>query len=558
MNFLPVEHYSRDYLKTLFLQDINKAVDYVKLYFYDVIGGLDGLYKWECGTFKVYKHKDLYKLLPDVETIINTEDNKSESKTIIKHDKVSLKQIIKNTAFEPYELDFNINKPILYEENNKKMLNMFYHYDYFKKDLKPYNDYNEDIKSNVQFVINHFREVLCNDKDEQFIYFMNWIKNIITLKRNKTAILLKGQQGTGKSLAVNFIDSLIPDDLVCITENFTQQTKFNSEFKNKLILHIEEMPATTVNEWEMISSILKSYITEDKITIEQKGKDSKSLNNYLNVIVCTNRNAIKIEEGDRRWVCLEINNKYKDNKEYFNKLSYVLKDVDVQNAFKSYLVETYTEYFDPRRIPDSIDKQILRLQAIPKPIQFMKEKYLRYKQDVDIILKDLVDEYIKWARETKSTVKMTTYLMRKLLVEHGLNDYLKPDNHKMWHLIISYKDMLDLFKSKLWIDLNEIDEEGDPEPDIIEVNEEENNNNDIIREKDLLINNLMNQLLENKIYHKQINNELLLLKEQMLKLLNENKKLKECINTNSNTESDEESENPFITNNNDDEFNAML
>ncbi len=71
------------------------------------------------------------------------------------------KIIVKSLETNPfiYNQISSITKPRLFREGNKFYINMCY--GFLHKKYKPYDEYDEDIKKNVNKMVNFMREVSC-------------------------------------------------------------------------------------------------------------------------------------------------------------------------------------------------------------------------------------------------------------------------------------------------------------------------------------------------------------------------------------------------------------
>jgi hypothetical protein len=160
-------------------------------------------------------------------------------------------------------------------------------------------------------------------------YVLNWLAHIVQYPAQKTGvcILLYGEQGCGKSTIGEFLlRKIIGLDKMIIT---SKADKMFGKFVNsqgKLLAVLNECSGKdTFN----ICDILKDAITMTTTEQEKKGIDAVAVTDYTNFIFTTNNiNSVKIEEGDRRFMPIEINPELKNNVSYFKEL-YADLDNDV-------------------------------------------------------------------------------------------------------------------------------------------------------------------------------------------------------------------------------------
>ena len=94
---------------------------------------------------------------------------------------------------------------------------------------------------------------------------------------------------------------------------------FNGSLIGKVLLILEEMPCSTEHQWKSISNSLKHFITGNTININEK-QPKITIENVISTIILTNNNSIKIENGDRRYVILDISHEKVGDYKYFEEL----------------------------------------------------------------------------------------------------------------------------------------------------------------------------------------------------------------------------------------------
>ncbi len=67
-------------------------------------------------------------------------------------------------------------------------------------------------------------------------------------------------------------------------------------------------------DWHKYNDHLKSFITEDYLTIEYKGFELKVLKDYTGFIVLSNHDApLQVEMGDQHVMCFDVSSRCKGN-----------------------------------------------------------------------------------------------------------------------------------------------------------------------------------------------------------------------------------------------------
>ena len=94
------------------------------------------------------------------------------------------------------------------------------------------------------------------------------------------------------------------------TQSVKCLTGFNGELMGKCLLILEEMRTESYGEWLKINSTLNAFITEDLISLEDKGKTMIQVNNNLSIIITSNDSPIKMNEKDRRYFLSDVSNQF--------------------------------------------------------------------------------------------------------------------------------------------------------------------------------------------------------------------------------------------------------
>jgi phage/plasmid-associated DNA primase len=152
-------------------------------------------------------------------------------------------------------------------------------------------------------------------------------------------MVLISEQGTGKGFFLNFMRYILRNVNMCEVVGINSITqKHNTIMERKRLAIINEMSSTR-DEFKTNFDKIKVYITDPYITIEPKGVNAYQIENITNLILCSNhQDSIIVESGDRRYTIFEVNDKYKGNKKYFDKLAELCFNQEVANAFYTYLL----------------------------------------------------------------------------------------------------------------------------------------------------------------------------------------------------------------------------
>ena len=141
-------------------------------------------------------------------------------------------------------------------------------------------------------------------------YFINWLSTAFnTMKKNGTAIVLRGVQGAGKNVLYEQIIEYAIGKNYCLTiGNDDLKSNFNISLENKLFVLANEIKGD-FRDGNASYEKLKQYITDEEMRVEQKGVDSRKITNFFNMLIFSNNQTpLQIQGGDRRYTIYETNN----------------------------------------------------------------------------------------------------------------------------------------------------------------------------------------------------------------------------------------------------------
>ena len=245
---------------------------------------------------------------------------------------------------------------IRFYSKDKHVFSMFHGYKY--KCVESINE------AKISDYLKLIHDVIANGDEECYEYLLNWISLIIQKPNAKaeTAIVIKGAQGTGKTMFTNRISKLLKGYSKKNVTNIDHIVgKFNTAIENNKLIVCNELASAETNKY-LNSDALKSVITEKQVEINQKNEKVRTCENVCNLIIVSNNDApIKIENGDRRYVVLEASSVHKGDFDYFTELHKNFDDEFYNNLFTFFMKRDISR-FNPRKIPmTEAKKQIMEL-----------------------------------------------------------------------------------------------------------------------------------------------------------------------------------------------------
>lgn len=354
-------------------------------------------------------------------------------------------------------LSYDVNKPTLYENYLNQCPKI-------KQTYKKYSEFPENIKKQVDTVLNHILEVYCSNKKDSYNFILKWFSNMVRGNRNNSALYIKGPQGAGKSSIVDdFLRHyVIGLDLCYQGGSSPLKSNFNSELSGKLMVLFEELENMGTSEWIAVSSKLKRQITSKTLQIERKGKDVRDETNLNNYILVSNNDCIQDDDG-RRYFILDISTKYIGNKEYFKKLHSCFNDI-VGQAFYSYLLEIDLKDYDPQSYPMTESKLDSFSKRLDNVYKFLKDEYILKHYSLDKkTLSDVNEHYKAYCLENHYKPKGIIEF-HKMLKNVGIEAKKSDKSHKFKITNEELKSIADKYHWVHELDLDECDDEEEISP----------------------------------------------------------------------------------------------
>lgn len=236
-------------------------------------------------------------------------------------------------------------------------------------DLTTYPIIYANDRFDISPITNHIEQKYFENNIKYIRWFKRWLYEILWLKkRTQVAVVMYGEQGTGKTCIVNdLIGTRVmgrvagSKSVYAKSKNFEGiADKFNSEYQNKLLINIDEIQHAKKHD-----SLLKVLITDDINESEEKFKNRTTHTNYTNLWLTTNEDNrfLYITGDDRRYFVKEIKrwftSKTDEVAEYFNKLYDCIKHPRAPAEFMLWVKEAegYDEITDITRIPMTPEKE---------------------------------------------------------------------------------------------------------------------------------------------------------------------------------------------------------
>jgi hypothetical protein len=145
------------------------------------------------------------------------------------------------------------------------------------------------------FIKKLFEHLFPVEEDREYV--LDWFHHAL-VGRNATVLCLVGARGTGKTILLDDIAKpLVGSNMYARGNQSILEDKFNPQFENRRFIFLDEADL----EEEKAIMTIKNY-TNDSITIEKKGCDPYTTQNYVSLALATNiRDRFKVGPQERRF-----------------------------------------------------------------------------------------------------------------------------------------------------------------------------------------------------------------------------------------------------------------
>ena len=191
------------------------------------------------------------------------------------------------------------------EKPRKDIFNLWKGYNISNELAEKYN------VDEAQPILDIIKEIWCDNNEDSYEYVLNYFAHILQKPHIKMGVLLalKSKQGGCKGIVLKKLEEIIGDDHYCQNSNADHLFgNFNGQLEGKVLVNLDEA------FWggdKKLEGVMKNKITEGKQTINKKNKENYIIDCYANYIITTNNDWFAgTTEDDRRYYCLELNNKF--------------------------------------------------------------------------------------------------------------------------------------------------------------------------------------------------------------------------------------------------------
>lgn len=197
---------------------------------------------------------------------------------------------VENTRFNPFaKSEFYLENGVIYRNSFRPTLYM---------ELPKNQTYKEP-----KAIFALIRNLVVSE--DRFHYYLNWFANYFqSLRKTPVAIVLKGDQGSGKGILVDEVITPLLGDKQCfqINDKTIRTNYMGSIVEGRLFINCDEI-THTASDNKTLKNLLKMLVSNKKGSFEKKYANIDEETPLYALILFTSNAAlpIEIEHGDRRF-----------------------------------------------------------------------------------------------------------------------------------------------------------------------------------------------------------------------------------------------------------------
>ncbi len=166
----------------------------------------------------------------------------------------------------------------------------------------------------------HILKVVCSGDEKLNDWVLDWMADLYQDPANPKgcALVLKGQEGTGKGTLIEAMGKTLGRHYVHVTQESHLVGNFNAHLRDALMIFADEV---VYGGSRKTAGTLKALVTERNLTVEMKGFDAMQYRNCARLAIASNEDwVVPAGSQSRRWMVLEVSSHRANDASYFTAL----------------------------------------------------------------------------------------------------------------------------------------------------------------------------------------------------------------------------------------------
>lgn len=264
----------------------------------------------------------------------------------------------------------------------------------------------EAIPGDCSKFLKHIKNIICAGNEETYEYLMSWMARTVQQPDGpgEVAIVLRGRQGTGKSIFIKFFGGLWGRHFLQVSDPKHLVGSFNQHLKDCVVLFGDEAFFAGDKKHE---GVLKTLITEEYIMVEPKGVDAQMAPNNVHLMMASNSDwVVPAGMEERRFLVLDVKPAKMQDTNYFKGIVDEMQNGG-KEAFLHVLQTRKLDGYNHRQVPktDALFEQkqismkpeeswwyekLMAGEILPHaggwtlraPVDALHQDYVRFMQDI--------------------------------------------------------------------------------------------------------------------------------------------------------------------------------
>jgi len=195
------------------------------------------------------------------------------------------------------------------------------------------------------------KEVICDGDEKRYEFFVGYFAHMVQRpwELPETALILVGEQGTGKSFVIRQFSRLIAEHATMVSQRKHLVGGFNAHMARTLLLTADEVSIATI----FATNAMKAPITEPTIMLEAKGHDAVAIRNCIRFVLITNDpHVVIMGSKERRFAVYDVNNLHQQDHKFFEEMTNYMNNGGLEGLMH-HLMTFDLSQFNVRKVPRS-------------------------------------------------------------------------------------------------------------------------------------------------------------------------------------------------------------
>ena len=222
----------------------------------------------------------------------------------------------------------------------------------------------EPKKGSWRKMLRHIWRVLAKRDPVAFRYIIMWCAWSVQNPdiQAEVALVFRGGKGTGKGTFCNALVLIFGHHGLAISSSQHLTGRFNSHLRDCVLLFADE--AIVPND-KQAENIMKSLITEPKITIEKKGVDIIPTLNHLHIVMASNDEwVVPASADERRYAVFDVSDEMVGHHSWFKSIHSEINNGGLEAILHSLLNIDLGNWHPRKHIPVNSALNSQRMQSL--------------------------------------------------------------------------------------------------------------------------------------------------------------------------------------------------